>query len=123
MRLAWRGGDTASLALLEMRRLQLGLGPHRQIAASIGVGALVGGAGLGLLTALTTKDDLFFSRGELAAAAGLVGALGGAVIGGVVGTFRTSERWRTVYRAGERRGVAVTPLLGRTRGLHVRVAF
>lgn len=123
MRLAWRAGDTASLALVEMHQLELGLGTRRPIAASMGWGALAGGVGLGLITYLSNESDFLFNRGELAAAAGLVGALGGAVIGGVVGATRTSERWRTVYRAGDRLGVAVTPVLGRTRGVHVRVSF
>lgn len=123
MRLAWQSGDTASLRVVDMQRLELGMGAHRPIAASVGVGALVGGAGLGLVTFLSAEDDFLFSRGEVTAFASLAGALGGAAIGGLVGASRTSERWRTVYRAGDRMGVAITPVLGRTRGLQVRVAF
>lgn len=89
----------------------------------MGWGALAGGVGLGLITYLTNESDFVFSRGELATGAGFAGALGGAVIGGVVGATRTSERWRTVYRAGDRTRVALTPVLGGTRGVQVRVAF
>jgi hypothetical protein len=120
MRLAWRGGDTASLALLEMRRLELGLGPHRPVAASAAWGALIGGVGLGVFVRITT-DDGFFSSREIAAVAALAGALGGAAIGAVVGNLRTSERWRTVYRSGDR--VAVMPVLGRERGVRLRITF
>lgn len=119
LRLAWRAGDTASLAVVEMHRLELGLGPHRPIAASAAWGALVGGVGLTVRTFATAEDGFWFSRSEIAAAAGLVGALGGAAIGAVVGTLRTSERWRTVYRAG----AAMTPVLGRERGVQLRIAF
>jgi len=123
MQLAWRAGDTASLAVVEMHRLELSQGAHRPIASSMGWGALAGGVGLTVRTFATAEDGFWFSRSEIAAAAGLVGALGGAVIGGVVGSTRTSERWRTVFRAGDRLGVAVTPVLGRTRGVHMRMAF
>lgn len=123
LRLAWRTGDTASMAVVEMRRLELGLGPGRPIAASMGWGALAGGVGFALITFLSNEGDFIFSRGEVTAMAGTVGALGGAIIGGVVGASRTTERWRTVYRAGDRIGVAVTPALGRMRGVQVRLAF
>ncbi len=123
MQLAWRAGDTASLAVVEMHRLELSQGAHRPIASSMGWGALVGGVGLTVRTFATAEDGFWFSRSEIAAAAGLAGALGGAAIGAVVGTLRMSERWRTIYRAGDRSGIAVTPVLGRARGVQVRVAF
>lgn len=123
LRVAWRTGDTASLSLVELQQLELGLGPHRPVAASAAWGALVGGVGLAIVAYATNDDDFLFSRGEIASIAALGGALGGSAIGAVVGTMRTSERWRTVYRAGYRTGIAVTPVLGRVRGVQVRVAF
>lgn len=123
LRLAWRTGDTTSLSVGEMHRLELGLGPHRPVAAAAAWGALGGGVGLAVVAYATSEDGFLFSRGEIAAAAGLAGALGGAAIGAVVGTLRLSERWRTIYRAGDRLGVVVTPVLGHARGVQVRVAF
>lgn len=123
LRLAWRAGDTASLSVVEMHRLEVGLGPRRPVVETMGIGALVGGAGLGALAALRYEDNGFFSRSDEAAAGALVGAAFGAAIGGVVGALRTTERWRTVYRSGERVSTAVTPMLGPMRGVQVRVAF
>jgi len=127
LRLAWLSGDTTTLALHDMSRLELGTGPHRPILSSIGMGTVAGGFGLGFLAALSYDDGsctfLCFSRGEVAGIAGMIGAIGGAAVGGIVGLSRTTERWRTVHRAVEQTRVAVTPVLGQSRGVQVRVAF
>ncbi len=132
MRVYWRDGDSSTtIALADVQRLEVSLGRHRRVLRSIGMGTVISAGGFALLTALTHGDScpstgcdwFYLSRGEAATLAGIMGAIGGAVVGGIVGAVRTSERWHTLTRGDVTARLAITPQLGRSNGVHVRVAF
>jgi hypothetical protein len=131
LRVFWQTGDSSTtIALADVHRLEVSLGRRRQVLRSIGMGTVIGAGSFALLAAVSHDDScpstgcgfLYFTRGEAATLAGVMGALGGAVVGGIVGAVRTTERWHTVSRGGTGR-IAVTPQLGRSNGVRVRIAF
>lgn len=132
MRVYWRAGDSSTtIALADVHRLEVSLGRHRRVLRSIGMGTVIGAGSLALLTAVTYTDScpatgcgwFHISRGEATTFAGIMGAVGGAAVGGLVGAVRTTERWHTVTRSVSPGRIAVTPQLGRSNGVRVRLAF
>ncbi len=131
LHVAWRTGDASTLSIADVPRLEVSLGRHRPVLRSIGMGTVIGAGSLALLTAMSHDDScpssgcgwFYVSRGEAATFAGILGAVGGAVVGGIVGAVRTTERWHTVSRGRAPGRIAVTPQLGGSNGVRVRVAF
>lgn len=110
--------DRRDVESLEAVRLR------RHTGAGLVAGVLVGGLIFGIVAASTHGEpsctDWFcvnpFSRGDVALAGSLVGALGGGLLGAVIGHATTSESWEPV--------VAPRPAAGPgSVGLAVRVRF
>jgi hypothetical protein len=76
----------AEWALEEIRELQVGVGPHRPVAASIGRTSAILAIGLALVGALTESECEGWCYGPQTRAEGFAtGAMGGALLGVPVG--------------------------------------
>lgn len=84
---------------LDVQRLDVSLGP-RSTGAGIGRGMLIGGAvggAAGIGVGLADGGDWLFSRRDVATIFGVLGTAAGALVGGIVGATKTSERWERVF--------------------------
>ena len=129
LRVVLANGDSADVALADVRRLEAISGKRRHTWKGVGLGFL-GGAAVGAAAGLASyrkpacsDDFLCFDFGpEFAAAAGaVVGALPGAIIGGIIGHAKQSDRWREV--ATDRVRVSLAPAPRRRVALAASVAF
>ncbi|HEX5409722.1 MAG TPA: hypothetical protein VFW89_08140 [Gemmatimonadaceae bacterium] len=119
--------DTESVATAGISRLEVSTGQHHRILHDMAMGAMGGLLVGGIVGAVTyQKPDcpsntsgawdfcgLFDSgAGGNAAAGGILGAGGGALVGVVVGLAIRSERWRAVALDSHRLHAIVAPAPG-----------
>ena len=112
--LVWRPEQDerlVSLPLKSVQRLEISQGRRADTWRGALIGALVGIAAGTVVGLAAGSDDCprtglaafgavdCFTRGEAAAGGAAVGAIGGGVIGLLIGSSRKSERWRTVSPA------------------------
>jgi hypothetical protein len=99
-----RARDTVSVGLADVTLLEVSQGRRRHTGKGVAVGAGVGAATGVVFTALANKrcegDDWCIvgniGRGVAIVSGGVIGAMGGALVGGVIGATHVTERWRTV---------------------------
>ena len=120
------GEDTVAYARSRVRRFEVSQGRTtrgRVVARSALTGAVVGvlaGATLGATSYSCREDELCFStRSEATGLGGLVFGVGGLVIGTLVGSRRSLDRWRRVPLAPDLRigAIAAPGGVGVTIGL------
>lgn len=99
-----RARDTVSVGLSDVTLLEASRGRHRQTWKGMAVGAGIGAATGVVVTAIANErcegDDWCIvgniGRGVAIVSGGVIGAMGGALVGGIIGATHVTERWRTV---------------------------
>ncbi|MDQ6888446.1 MAG: hypothetical protein M3068_14325 [Gemmatimonadota bacterium] len=117
--------EKRGVPLARIRRLAVSSGVVTHALGGAGLGLLAGAALMAGIAAATTERTAPVASplgkdAEVGIAA-VVGAVGGLVVGGVIGARTHTERWTpvSVDRAGPR--LSIQPLLGRANGFAVRL--
>lgn len=93
-------GNSATVALSDIDRMQVSVGRRRMVLRGMLAGGLIGavtGAAAGAATYEECKDQICFltpvSAGEAAAGGATILGVVGVAVGGVIGALVTTDRW------------------------------
>jgi hypothetical protein len=101
---AWEGdslimesnGNALALSLDSVTTLEVSAGRRSQTGLGMGIGGVAGFLVGAVVGETSCADDVIVTSGQCAIAAGLVFGIGGALLGGVVGTATKTDRWVAV---------------------------
>ena len=124
----WERGEPRGVPLSQLSRLEVSRGLHERPWRGAGIGLALG-ATVGVVIGAATYEGCegrancmeLGGPGTNAVAAGLVIGTGGAVVGGLLGAVRRTEKWQTVGLERVRVGAAA-PRGGRA-GVGVALSF
>lgn len=113
------GGKSRELLASELLSVERSAGKRTNGLRGMGVG-LIAGLGIGAMSFMSgDSGDFFFSHNELVAMGALVGGAGGAVVGGIIGTYTITDRWVPVERTRWTSRVSLAMPAMRSAGLHI----
>lgn len=108
----WESGTTTTIALSRIVNLEVSDGPQPFVARGMGYG-FVAGALVGAVAGSRQTGNEYFPTPAIATFTSIVGGVGGAIVGGVVGAIGRRERWSTVQLDKPLRRMRVSPSLVR----------